>query len=266
MVIKNLDELGLILKSVKKKIGIFGLSTNLHQGHRELLRVTREKSDFVIGIYYNTWPLQLAKIAPEFVQEPPPLKLDILNELEMKCDLVMLYDNGYTSFEDQDIEKIKNFCIESLPDSSIPKNVVDFPNAMAQLRASQIIKYIQHSKINYHIQVAGNKESWRFYYKEWVEKIFNVEYYLIETVKDEKGNIYSSSRPKDLKCDIVLLEPWMRTKKDVEEQIKNIPDLSILKFIYDEIQGNIFVSFKYGNDPKNWWTEGIKINEKSSFI
>lgn len=251
MIVYNLDD----LKLPKGKIGLWCIGRHIHDAHRFLYQKSKEKNDYVLGLYFHNWPLQIKQIcnvenhqyyATEREDKPDQ---NVIKELEEKCYSVMIYTGDYTSFDN--ISLIRKEIEKQLP-------LKDFdPIGLVSLRTSQAIAYILNDKVKYHYRNGGTKDPWRKPYVKWHRKYYpHIEYELVDSIVNENGNSLDCCLPKNLNISKPLLRKGMRSIEDVKENIKDIEGLKIVYFQWDG--DTINARFQYGDNPNNWWHAGLK--------
>lgn len=257
-IVYNLDDLNLYLKKVTGIVGMFGVaSTCMHEAHKIIANIARNRCDVLIGVYYSNWEYIVEKIFGYSNRQRQPFSDITLNQMNKICDVVLVYKDTYTSLENYDINSLKILLETQLPDNEII-GYKDF-NIISGVRSCQFLKYIQHDNIKYNFQVAGNKESWRLPYKKWLEDTYNIEYIIIDPVIDINGKVYSSSTLKNNK--VPLLYKWFKTKKDVENHLEiiGLNNIGVSFFLLDKQQNMIFVNFEDKKDTSIWWAESLKL-------
>ena len=106
------------------------------------------------------------------------------------------------------------------------------------------------------------RDDWRHVYSFWLKRRFDIDHTLYDAVRDEYGNVISSSRnriPVEYTNRITkpLLLPHFETLEEVNEYIKDIEDLKAETFI--KRHGWINVKFVFANNDKYYWAEGLKL-------
>lgn len=256
MVVYNLNDLKNNLPD-DKKIGLWSIGRHIHDAHRFLYQKAKNKCDHIIGIYWHNWPLQIEQICNVknhqyyATKRENQVNKNVVREMEKKCDIVMIFTGDYTSFENN-ISLIQSDIKNQLPLENYKDDI-----GLVSLRTSQATAYMINKKIKYHYRNGGTKDPWRKPYVEWHRKYYpNIEYELVDSILDEKGNSFDCCSAKNLNISRPLLKKGMRSIEEVKEHIKDIKGLKIVYFQWDG--ETINARFQYGDNPNNWWHAGLK--------
>ena len=241
-----------------KRIGAWFVGTKIHDGHRLLYNKAKNKCDYVIGVYCNTWSEQLYEIYGRKQDVAVGINNKTLNELVEKTDLVMVYANGYTSFIDP--KGLRKRSEKELPDNELPGFIKNDAQNIASLRTAQSFHIKFNEYVKYDYLGGGQKDPWRLYYKNWHDKYYPyIEYELVTSVLDEYGNCLASSVPENIKKQInkPLLVPGMRSIEEVIENVKDIDGLRVVFFNYNPENNFLNARFQCGDDENMWWNQGL---------
>jgi hypothetical protein len=261
-VVYTLEDLGKIVNKLNKKIGIWSIGNHgeIHNGHRKCYEFVKANSTFIVGLIANTWMLQISQISKNPI-DPVVLPINSLTieELKSRCDVVMIYDGTYTSFDNP--KKMLQLAEKSLPKTLLPSFIQENEVIMDSLRAAQIFKMILNEKILYHYHCGSLKDPWRFYYAQWQNKLWPDRFYdLIKPATDEFGQSISDSYPEVLRLKInkPLLVKGMRSIEDLKNNVKDIKGLNVLYFAYDPNTHYILARFHHDDFANKWWNVSLE--------
>jgi len=261
-IVYSLEDLQKVCEGVNNKIGIWSIGNHgeIHIGHRKCYEFVKRNSDFIIGLIANTWMLQIAQISNNPISPIVlPISKSAIKEVQDLCDVVMIYDGDYTSFDDP--RALLGWAEESLPRSLLPPFISENEVVMDSLRAAQIFKKVLNSKVRYYYHCGSLKDPWRFYYANWHNKLWPDRFYeLIDPAVDEYGQSISDGYPDSLRRKInkPLLLKGMRSIDDIKCYIQDIEGLEVLYFAYDPNTSYILARFHHDDFPNKWWNVGLK--------
>lgn len=262
-IVYNLEDLGKYVDKVQyKKIGVWSIGNHgeIHDGHRKCYQFVKKHSDFVIGVIFNTWMLQISQISQiEREVKTIPISKNMIKEIKSLCDIIMIYDKNYTSFK-KPIELRKQAEYE-LPDNQLPKFIQDNNDILDSLRTAQAVKIVMNDLVPYHYNCGSLKDPWRYYYARWHnQKWLFRTYELIKPETDKFGQSLSDSYPQSLqeKINKPLLLKEMRSIEDLQNNIKDIEGLKVLFFAYDPTTNYILARFYHDDFPNKWWNISLE--------
>jgi hypothetical protein len=262
-VVYNLEDLGKYVDKIYyKKIGVWSIGNHgeIHDGHRKCYEEVKKNSDFIIGLIVNTWMLQIAQISKKQKKVVIlPISSKAIKEAKSLCDIVMIYDKDYTSFDDP--KQLRQQAEYELPDNQLPKFIQENDDMLDSLRAAQAFKIVMNPLVMYSYHCGSLKDPWRFYYSKWHNQKWLFRFYdLIKPVTDEYGQSLSDSYPKSLqeKINKPLLLKGMRKIEDLEKNVKSIKGLKVLFFGYDSNTKYILARFYHDEFPNKWWNISLE--------
>lgn len=144
-----------------KYIGVWLVGTKIHDGHRFLYKLVHQKCDYIIGVYCNTWSKQLYEISGMRQDITLESNLDTLNELVKKTNIVMIYSDGYTSFDNPTY--LRDRSEKELPETTLPEFIYKDKQNIASLRTAQAFNIMFNKYVKHHYHNGGQKDPWRFY-------------------------------------------------------------------------------------------------------
>lgn len=261
-IVYSLEDLQKVCEGVNEKIGIWSIGNHgeIHDGHRKCYEFVKNNSEFIIGLVANTWMLQIAELSKNPIKPVvPPINPNAIKEAESLCNVLMIYDGEYTTFDKP--KELRAQAEKELPDDDLPDFIRNNDLIMDSLRAAQAFKIVMNPKIRYHYHCGSLKDPWRFYYARWHNLKWKDRFYdLIEPEVDEFGQSISDSYPKILqeKINQPLLLRGMRSIEDLRLNVSNIEGLEILYFVYDPNTKYILARFHHDDFPNKWWNVGLK--------
>jgi hypothetical protein len=259
-IIYTLKELKEITNSFDGTISYWPMGYRIHDGHRHLLKLCKEKTDYVIGVYLNNWYRMQQIVFDYYSKADPEIHQETINEMSEKTNVVFIYTGNYFGFSEQDSKKLLNIAIEQLPNSEIPEYIHQNKQLISSLRTAQVQVSTFKNKIRFHYHCGSMKDAWRPVYVDWYRKTYPETIYdLIDPILDSNGNSFTASVPDDIKQQIThpLLIPGMRTIEEVKEYNKDIPGLEVAWFHYDPNTKYLNARFQ---TKTRWWNFGVKEN------
>jgi hypothetical protein len=245
------------------KIGMWAFHFEYHEGHLHCSNVVNEGSDFVIGILWNNYGAGIKWMIGEVDDEDVPIRPRDIDLLKKHSDVVMIFTGDYHPFKEHWPYLKKEFDNYFTKDFLISEGL-EVTTSYAALLYSVTARILMHEiyKIptNYHPTCGRN--AWRHIYSHWLKKRFNIDHTLDDAVRDKYGNIISSSRNRipSKYTDRIrkpLILPHFESLEEVNEHIKDIKELKAEAFA--KRHGWINVKFKFADNNKYYWAEGLKL-------
>jgi hypothetical protein len=249
----------------EKKIGLWNVHTEIHDGHRFCYDLIKQRSEVVIGMYWLNWQWAREIIGAATPVLEIPINHKTVDEFSEKCDLVFVMqgrDFGKSfGMCEKEARNLLQRGLKEYPDNLLPDSIRNDKEVWASLRTSQVLRVKLNEFVRWHVITGSLKDSWRIYIHRWHTIYYpEKEYLLIDPVQDQYGNSFCSSMPKEIFEQIKkpLLLPHFRTIEEVKEHISDINELKITSFSYDPEVKYIYGRFSVGT---NYWNFGIKAGE-----
>lgn len=245
------------------KKGMWAFHNNFHHGHGACATQTNRVCDWVVGILWNNFSAGMDWMTGSSALTDDIIHTTDIEVLKAMSDVVMVFTGDYHPYKRHWYSIQKEFDKE-FPESFLrEKGIMDEHSLYASLLYSVAIRITMHDiygiKLDYH--ASCGRDRWRHVkYVQWLEERFNLHQELLDAVRDEDGNVLSSSRhkipPQFIKrIKKPLLLPEFETIEDVNKYVKDIPDLKAVHFSKE--CGWIHVKFQFTD--QYWWSEGLKL-------
>ena len=263
-VVFNLDDLKEIYeRNSHGKKGMWGFHSRCHEGHKQCAELTNKKCDWVIGILWNNFAAGVEWMTGTCDDVDHPLYSSDINELKQKSDVVMIFTGDYHPYKEH-WQYIKPIFDSEFSERFLQvKGITDQQTLYGSLLYSVAVRIVIHEiyglRVDY--QAASGRDRWKHVkYNDWLYRRYGLYMDLQDAVRDYHGNVISGTRnnfPEEYNNRInkTLLLPEFKTIEEVNEHIKDIPDLKAVHFARE--YGWIHVKFQF--DSKHWWTEGLKL-------
>lgn len=243
--------------------GMWAFHHEYHAGHIQCSRLANEHCDWVMGILWNNYGAGMEWMVGESTDKDGPIRPKDVNVLKENSDVVMIFTGDYHPYKEH-WEKIKREFDEIYPQDFLISEGLDDKELYSALLYSVAIRILLHDIYNMHLDYhpSCGRNRWRHRYAEWMKERFGLYQDLQDALRDEYGNVISSSKnriPKEYTDRIKkpLLLPHFENIEELNEYIKDIADLKAVTFAKG--YGWINVRFQFGNDDTYWWAEGLKL-------
>jgi hypothetical protein len=258
----DIESCGRYINKIKdgRKIGIWGIHQDFHEGHKVIAKRINELSDYVIGIYYQNWADWISQINGAVQYQDSPFDSILLNKVAEHSNCVLIFRDEYTLFNGGYGYWLHNLwprMLKEYPDERLPKELLSGElrrNLYTHFRACQALKIVQNDYIHCDVSIGGKRDAWRWFFKEWQEENYSYVYEMVEPVLNDVGNALSASRPENkVRFDIPLLQSGIDTLEKAQARVDHLG----LKCHYLlQIKGYLYAKYSYQNQ---YWVEGIKI-------
>jgi hypothetical protein len=263
-VVFNLTDLREIYKRDSHgKKGMWAFHSKYHSGHGQCAKYVNKKCDWVVGILWNNFAAGMRWMLGDTIDVDGPIRAHDIEVLKRSSDVVMVFTGDYHPY-DAHWYTIKSIIDKEFPESFLKeKGITEEFNIYSSLIYSIAIRLTIHEIYGIHLDYHAScgRDRWRHVkYKEWVKERFNLELELLDAVRDEYGNVISGMRNRvpdkyNKRIKKPLLLPKFNTLEEVNDYIKDIPDLKAVHFAKE--YGWIHVKFEFAG--KYWWSEGLKL-------
>ena len=244
------------------KKGMWAFHSKFHDGHAQCAIQTNIVCDWVIGILWNNFAEGMRWMAGSTLDVDDPIRTNDIKVLKESSDVVMVFTGEYHPYKEH-WENIKKIFDEEFPENRLrEQGIFDEYNLYTSLLYSVAVRLLIHEiygiKLDYH--ASCGRDRWRHaHYTEWAKERFGTVIELQDATRDEHGNVLSGMKNRlspEYKNRIQkpLLLPEFESLEEVNEYIKDIPDLKAVSF-YKEFG---WIHSKFVFDGKYWWTEGLK--------
>ena len=243
--------------------GMWAFHTNFHPGHGQCAIMTNDKCDWVIGILWNNFAAGEEWMMGRTIEIDTPIHTSDIKVLKELSDVVMVFTGNYHPYKEH-WDMITEVIKKEFPNDFLDYHEIRVQfNLYSSLIYSIAIRLLLHEiygiKLDYH--ASCGRDLWRHAkYTEWVKERFGLTIDLsADAARDEFGNVYSGMKdkcPKEYtdRINKPLLLPEHKTIEEVNEYIKDIPELKAVNFTIR--YGWIHAKFEFAG--KHWWTEGLK--------
>lgn len=260
-IVYNLDDLQTIYNKESHGVkGMWGFHNKCHNGHIECAEITKKNSDWMLGIYWNNYGKGIETINGTTEEVDKPILQSDINELKKRSNVIMIFTGNYHPYMKY-YDYLKSEFDKAFPYNFLKNNKLMITSQYGSLIYSVFIRIMMHEiyniKINYN---TNSKDRWKIVgYNQWCEKRFGIKMKLIDSIKNELGNVMASSfltLPENLKKRVNkrLLQPYFKTIEDVKNNIKDIKNLEANDFFIKD--GWVQCKFNFKNHKK--WIEGHK--------
>ena len=244
------------------KKGMWAFHTQFHPGHGQCAKTTNEKCDWVIGILWNNFAAGMEWMVGRTIDIDTPIYTTDIEVLKNNSDVVMVFTGDYHPYK-KHWHTISEVIKKEFPDELLVKyKIKEQFNLYSSLIYSIAVRLVIHEiygiELSYH--ASCGRDLWRHVkYTDWVKERFDLLVDLNDVARDEYGNVYSGMKNKcpekyTKRIKKPLLLPEHKTIEEVNDHIKDIPDLKAINFSINH--GWIHVKFEFAG--KHWWTEGLK--------
>lgn len=260
LILQNLNDLKYYVPS-NKIIGVWTIGSLIHEGHLEVYKTLKNKANFIVGVYLSNFYQVINYVTGLNIGQDKQFSYDSLTKMYNLVDIMHLAGWDHIPYEKHTI-----FCKneKELPTSFLPDFIRNDDRTLALLRTSQSILRKTKEVTGYTIHAGSIKDPWRPYSAWWARNYLNLDYTIIDPLRDEYGNSISSSfitwqKKTSQKINFQILTPEMRKISDVEANLKKhkINGLEVINFFYDKNINYIFTKIKFDN---MFWSECLKIN------
>jgi hypothetical protein len=257
-IVYNLEDAGKFINSSNAKYkGMWSIGTKIHDAHIEIYKIIKEKCDYIIGCYFNTWHAMIHDLTG--IEEPNdhPLYQDTIDQMSDLCDILIIYTGNYFGYEQEEKGLLLQKVVSELPNINIPSFIDRDFQLWTSLRTAQVVKVTQAKHFQHNYQVGGIKDLWRPSFVKWCREYYPwLKYDIIDPIVDKFGNSISSGTPKKLERKIKkqLLLPHFRRIEEVQNHVDDL-ELSVDMFYYDEDTKHMYARFSYQGE---WWNYGVK--------
>jgi hypothetical protein len=245
------------------KKGMWAFHSKFHQGHGLCAVQTNRVCDWVVGILWNNFASGMRWMVGDTIDIDGPIRTTDIEVLKSNSDVVMIFTGDYHPYKPH-WKKIKQIIDQEFPESFLKeKGITEELNIYSSLIYSIAIRLVIHEiygiKLDYH--ASCGRDRWRHVkYRGWVKQRFGLELELHDAVRDSYGNVISGMRSRvpdeyNKRINKPLLLPEFESLEEVNDYIKDIPDLKALHFAKEF--GWIHVKFQFAD--KHWWSEGLKL-------
>lgn len=263
-VVFNLNDLKEIYdRDSHGKKGMWAFHSKFHSGHAQCARIVNKKCDWVVGVLWNNFAAGMKWMLGDSIDIDDAIRPHDIEVLKRFSDVVMVFTGDYHPY-DRHWFSILNVIKKDFPDKLlIEKGIKEELNIYGSLIYSVAVRYLMHEiyglRIDYQAQCG--RDRWRHIkYTDWVKEQFKLEIELFDAVRDEYGNVISGMRNRvpdkyNKRITKPLLLPDFKTLEEVNNYIKDIPDLKALHFAKEN--GWMHVKFQFAE--QYWWSEGLKL-------
>ena len=263
-VVFTLEDLREIYKrDAHGKKGMWAFHTQFHPGHGQCCKYTNKECDWVVGFLWNNFAAGMEWMMGKTIDIDTPIYTSDVEALKNNSDVVMIFTGDYHPYKDHwdfisDVIK-KEFPDELLDEHHIREQFNLHSSLVYSVAVRLLIHEIYGVELSYH--ASCGRDLWRHVrYTEWVKERFDLTIDMsIDAARDQYGNVYSGMKNKCPKkytdrINKPLLLPEHRSIEEVNEYIKDIPELKAVNFTIN--YGWIHAKFEFAG--KHWWTEGLK--------
>jgi len=244
------------------KKGMWAFHSKFHDGHAQCAVQTNKVCDWVVGILWNNFAEGMRWMAGDTIDFDDPIRTTDVDVLKANSDVVMIFTGAYHPYKEHwgAIKKVfdEEFPHDFLEEMGITKELNLYTSLIYSVAVRLLIHEIYGIKLEYH--ASCGRDRWRYVkYTDWVKQRFNLHIELQDAVRDQYGNVISGMRNRvpdkyNSRIKKPLLLPEFETIEEVNDYIKDIPDLKAVHF--EKEYGWIHVKFQFAE--KYWWSEGLK--------
>lgn len=242
--------------------GMWAFHSKFHAGHGQCAIQTNRVCDWVVGIHWNNFAEGMRWMAGDTIDVDDHIRTTDIKVLKELSDVVMVFTGDYHPYKEH-WKTIKEIFDKEFPEDELRKQgMFDEPNLYTSLLYSVAVRIMIHEiygiKLDYH--ASCGRDRWRHAkYTAWSKERFGIEIELQDPVRDQYGNVLSGMKNRlsskyAERINKALLLPSFETIEEVNEHIKDIPDLKAVSFFKEF--GWIHCKFEF--DGQYWWTEGLK--------